>query len=204
MKKLMTVAVMAIFALTANAQKTLRDVGTFTVQPKVGLALGAFSGAYSTGSKTDTKMRTGFLAGVEGEYYVADWFSAAFGFNYAQQGWKISDDGGNSTTKLDYMNIPIVANFYVAKGLALKAGIQVGFLMNAKQASVDIKDGCKKVNFAIPVGISYEYADIVLDARYNIAVTKVNKDGDDWGIFFLDASHRSDLIQITLGYKFEL
>lgn len=204
MKKLMMVAVMAIFALTANAQNTLRDEGTFTLQPKVGLALGSFSGTYTSGSSTDTKMRAGFLAGVEGEYYVNNWFSAAFGFTYAQQGWKISDSEGTSTTKLDYMNIPLVANFYVAKGLALKTGLQIGFLMNAKQGSVDIKDGCKKVNFSIPIGISYEYADFVLDARYNIAVTKVNKGGDDWGIFFLDASHRSDLIQITLGYKFEL
>ena len=46
MKKLMMIAVMAIFAMTASAQNINREVGAFTLQPKVGLALGSFSGDY--------------------------------------------------------------------------------------------------------------------------------------------------------------
>ena len=34
--------------------------------------------------------------------------------------------------RLNYLNIPILANFYVTKGLALKAGIQPGFLIGSK------------------------------------------------------------------------
>ena len=33
---------------------------------------------------------------------------------------------------MDYVNIPILANFYVAKGFAVKVGIQPGFLVNDK------------------------------------------------------------------------
>ena len=102
------------------------------------------------------------------------------------------------TYKLDYLNVPITANFYVAQGLALKTGVQMGFLMNAKEESADIKDGCEKFNLAIPIGLSFEYENIVLDARYNLAVTKVNKNSND------DNKWRSSLIQITLGYKFQL
>ena len=36
MKKLMMIAVMAIFAMTASAQNINREVGSFTLQPKVG------------------------------------------------------------------------------------------------------------------------------------------------------------------------
>ena len=196
MKKLMMIVALVAATVSANAQNINREVGAFTLQPKVGLALGSFSGDYTKAAgESDPKMRTGFIAGVEGEYYIADWFGAALGLNYAQQGWKFED----TKTKLDYLNVPIVANFYVARGLALKTGAQFGFLLNSKVDGVDRKDDCKKMNFSIPIGISYEISNIVLDIRYNIALTKVNKyDGPN------NEKSRSDMVQFTLGYKFEL
>ena len=53
----------------------------------------------------------------------------------------------------------------------------------------------KTFDFAIPVGASYEYQNFVLDARYNIGVTKV-ADIDDAGC--------NSVFQLTLGYKFSL
>ena len=196
MKKLMMIAVMAIFAMTASAQNINREVGAFTLQPKVGLALGSFSGEYITtvGGDTKPKTRVGFIAGVEGEYYIAEWFGAALGLSYAQQGWKVQ----GVTDKLDYLNVPLVANFYVARGLALKTGVQLGFLMNAKEGDKDIKDICNKTNFSIPIGISYEISNVILDIRYNIALSKCNKNATD------NYKFRSDLVQFTIGYKFEL
>ena len=197
MKKIMMMLLMATVALTASAQNTLRDNGVFTLQPKVGLALGNFSGDYvkPLGSNDDPKMRVGFIAGVEGEYYINDWFSAALGDNYAQQGWKEE----SNALKLDYLNVPLTADFYVAPGLALKTGVQFGFLMNAKAEDVDIKDDCEKMNISIPLGISYEISNFILDIRYNLGLTKVNKTTGSHNM-----KQRSDLIQFTIGYKFEL
>ena len=197
MKKMMMIVAFVAATVSASAQNINREVGAFTLQPKVGLALGSFSGDYikPVGSDAKPKTRVGFIAGVEGEYYIADWFSAALGLNYAQQGWKFED----TKTKLDYLNVPIVANFYVARGLALKTGAQFGFLLNSKVDGVDRKDDCNKMNFSIPIGISYEISNIVLDIRYNVALTKVNKyDGPN------NEKSRSDMVQFTLGYKFEL
>ncbi len=196
MKKLMVIAVMAIVAMTASAQNTLRDNGAFTLQPKVGLGLGSFSGEYvKVAGESDPKTRVGFLVGVEGEYYINSWFSAALGLNYAQQGWKVDD----VAAKLDYLNVPLTADFYVAPGLALKTGVQLGFLMNAKSGDSDMKDLCNKTNFSIPIGVSYEISNFVLDIRYNVALSKVNKYDGGHG-----EKSRSDLIQFTLGYKFQL
>ena len=196
MKKLMMIAVMAIVAMTASAQNTLRDNGAFTLQPKVGLGLGSFSGEYvKVAGESDPKTRIGFLVGVEGEYYINSWFSAALGLNYAQQGWKVDD----VAAKLDYLNVPLTADFYVAPGLALKTGVQLGFLMNAKSGDADMKDLCNKTNFSIPIGVSYEISNFVLDIRYNVALSKVNKYDGGHG-----EKSRSDLIQFTLGYKFQL
>ena len=195
MKKMMMIVAFVAATVSANAQNINREVGAFTLQPKVGLALGSFSGEYlKEVGGADPKTKAGFIAGVEGEYYANNWLGIALGLNYAQQGWKFN----SVTTKLDYLNVPVVANFYVAKGLALKTGAQFGFLVNAKAEDVDIKDACKKFNFSIPVGISYEISNIILDIRYNIALTNVNKNAGN------NNKSRSDLVQFTLGYKFEL
>ena len=197
MKKLLMMLVMATVAMTASAQNTLRDKGSFTLQPKAGVGIGTISGNWTTIGGEKDKARIGFVAGLEGEYYAADWFGLAVGLNYAQQGFKFEAEDYKETTKLDYLNVPIVGNFYVAKGLALKTGFQFGFLMNAKLDSQDIKDLCNKVNFAIPVGVSYEIENVVLDLRYNLGLNKTNK-ADNGN------KARTDLIQITLGYKFNL
>lgn len=196
MKKMMMLLIMATVAMTASAQNTLRDNGTFTLQPKVGIGIGRLSGEWKTYSGVEDKSRVGLVAGVEGEYYATEWLGIAAGLSYAQQGWKMEGNGLKETYKLDYLNVPLTGNFYVAKGLALKTGVQFGFLVNGKIEDKDIKDECEKLNLSIPIGISYEYSDFVLDLRYNIGLTKTNKDDGN--------KLRSDLLQITLGYKFAL
>jgi hypothetical protein len=196
MKKMMMMLIMATVAMTASAQNTLRDNGTITLQPKVGVGIGVLSGEWKQAPGVSNESRVGFVAGVEGEYYVNNWLGIAAGLNYAQQGWKFKDNGIDETTKLDYLNIPVTANFYVAKGLALKTGVQFGFLMSAKEESADIKDGCEKLNISFPIGASYEISDFVIDLRYNVSLSKAFKaDG---------SKMRSDLFQVTLGYKFAL
>ena len=196
MKKMMMMLIMATVALTASAQNTLRDNGTFTLQPKVGIGIGRLSGEWKTYSGVEDKSRIGLVAGVEGEYYATEWLGIALGVNYAQQGWKMEGNGLEETFKYDYLNVPLTGNFYVAKGLALKTGVQFGFLMSAKDEGVDIKDGCEKLNLSIPIGVSYEISDFVVDLRYNVSVSKAFKaDG---------SKMRSDLFQVTLGYKFAL
>ena len=103
---------------------------------------------------------------------------------------------------MDYLNIPIVANYYIIPGLAIKAGIQPSFLMGAKYKmkedgysdSRDIKDNCKTFDLAIPLGASYEYKNVVFDVRYNLSVLKLNKEKADKNL-------RNSVIQFTLGYK---
>ena len=197
MKKLMMIAVMAIVALTANAQNTLRENGSFTLQPKLGLGLGIYSGDKEPG--VSNKMRAGFLIGAEAEYYVNEWLGVAAGLNYAMQGCKQEAGGQTKTTKLDYLNIPITADFYVIPGLALKAGVQFGFLLSAKAESENIKSYCNKMNFSIPVGASYEYKNFVFDARYNIGLSNVSKKQNG-----VQPKDHSNLLQFTVGYKFQL
>lgn len=182
MKKLLLMAVVLLSSIGAFAQQ---EVGTFTLQPKVGLNIANLT------SLDGTKSKAGFAIGLEGEYRAADIVGVSAGLIYSGQGFKVKGGGDDDKWSPGYLNIPILANVYVVKGLAVKAGVQPGFLV-----SKDDADGAKSFDFSIPVGLSYEFSNVVLDARYNIGVTKVFDAGDD--------SPKNSVFQITLGYKFSL
>lgn len=188
----MIMAAFMVAAVTANAQG---EVGSLTIQPKIGMNLATMT------KMDDTKILVGMAGGIEAEYVVANKFSVALGALYSKQGCAFDTDIDYAHYSMDYLNIPIVANYYIIPGLAIKAGIQPSFLMGAKYKikedgysdSRDIKDNCKTFDLAIPLGASYEYKNFVFDARYNLSVLKVNKGGDD--------KIRNSVIQFTLGYK---
>ena len=156
--------------------------------------------------------------GVEFERFFTDQFSASLGVMFTNQGckYKVYTDYGDIGVesypiKLDiyYGTLPIMANYYVLPGLALKAGIQPAFRVKARveqdgtkidldraiDAMYDGNDNkLRTFDLSIPVGFSYEFKGITFDARYNIGVTKLISDTDE-GIY-----HK--VFIMTLGYKF--
>ena len=203
MKKLMIMAAFMVAAVTANAQG---EVGTLTIQPKVGMNLASVVNAKHNVLDIKSKTLVGLTAGIEAEYVVANNFSVALGALYSKQGCAFKIPAGVPVDyvhmSLDYLNIPIVANYYIIPGLAIKAGIQPSFLMGANMkakedghtSSVKIKDDLKTFDLAIPLGASYEYKNVVFDVRYNLSVLKLNKEKADKNL-------RNSVIQFTLGYK---
>lgn len=109
---------------------------------------------------TDSKMRVGLAAGAELAVGAAENFEVSAGVLYSMQGVKGKGDLDGLTYKLDYINIPILANFYVTRGLAIKAGVLSGFnvtkKISADGVSADI-DGVKGFAFSVPVGLSNGY-----------------------------------------------
>lgn len=184
MKKVLTAAIMLICSATAFAQHA---VGSFTLQPKVGINIATMTNFDQSDPRVD------FVGGLEGEYQATDMFSISAGVLYSRQGVKLdlNDFLGDESWSPSYINIPILANVYVVKGLAVKLGIQPGFMVDK-----DDVDDAETFDFSIPVGLSYEYRNVVLDARYNWGVTKTIDYGDD--------SPKNSVFQITLGYKFDL
>ena len=200
------IAAMMVAAISANAQN---EVGQLTLMPKAGINISTI-----TGDIDGKKSKVGLVAGIEAEYGITEKFGLQFGLLYSMEGYKgkgiaVTGQGEqigayltDAKYNFDYLNIPILAQYYVVKGLAVKAGIQPAFNVRGKW-SVDGNSGKMKdvgyepkaFNFSIPVGLSYEYQNFVLDARYNIGVTKLVKDADQG---------RNSTFAITLGYKFAL
>lgn len=198
MKKILMIAVMSVCCLTASAQKMRHSAGQITIQPLIGFSVGTFRGEYTSfGTVTGNEARVGLAIGAEAEYYTStDWLSLSAALKYEQLGWEWKNA---NTAKLDYINIPLMANFYVGKGFALKIGLQPGFLVSDNAKESVSTDGCKSFNFSIPVGLSYEFKNgITLDLRGGYSLTRVDKSNSD------DFKCYTDGGSLTIGYKFEL
>ena len=124
----------------------------------------------------------------------------------------------NAYFNLGYVDVPLLAHIYISKDLALSIGCQPSFLTKATShtemqdyetdgkggikydknevSEGDVKHWYKKTAFAIPVGISYEYENVMLTARYNFGLSNVY--GHDLG----DSKNR--IITVSVGYKFNL
>lgn len=185
-KTIIAAAALLIAAFQSFAQE---EAGTFTIAPTAGISI-------ASTTADDAKSKAGFVGGVDFGYKFTRVFALNAGVMFSMEGAK--EKSGDVKLNLNYINIPVMANFYVFKGLALKAGVQPGFLASANAKSngqsIDMKDSMKKVNFSIPLGASYEIAHFILDARYNIGLTEMSDLGDAKGGAF----------QITLGYKFPI
>ena len=181
MKKLFVLAVVALMTtVSASAQQMF-------IKPMAGATLTTITGDYTD----DAKMKVGLVAGAEFGYNLNEKFGFTGGLLYSMQGCAYKDIDDKSKT--EYLNIPLLANYYIIPGLAVKAGVQPGILLKAKNGDVDVKDNCKKLDISIPLGVSYEFSDFVVDARYNLGLTNIN----DYGT----AKQRNSVIMLTLGYK---
>ena len=198
MKKILVMAVAALMVtLRVSAQ---HEEGDLTIQPRVGVTM-------SNITNTDgAKMKLNVTYGVEFEHFFTDEFSVAAGVLFTDQGAKLDDD---VTMNIYYGHLPVTLNYYVLPGLAVKAGIQPGFRVKA-----NVNEDGTKIDFdkflatlypgedvkmstfdlAFPVGLSYEYSRVTIDARYNWSVLKLIKG--------VDKTVRNSFFAVTLGYKF--
>lgn len=210
MKKII-LTVMAIFAVgAAKAQEIKYGV-------KAGLNLSTLTGdvAYY-----DVKSKAGFHVGGFAEFKITDKFAVQPELLYSTQGGKISfsssDDFSYTNDKRDiklaYLNLPVMAKYYIIPGLSVEAGPQVGFLLSAKNeyqiySSVsedlsgsgeeDIKGDSKSVDFGFNLGAGYEFTEnIFVQARYNFGMTSISEDSIN------EYDPKNGVLQLSFGYKF--
>ena len=224
MKKTILLIAVVLAAGVVSGQKT------FTFGPKVGINIADLYASSAENTRDLNGTKPSLIVGAFAEYRALKWLAVSADVLYSRQGstdkatWTERGPGGGFVTeseefsyRLNYLNIPILANFYVTKGLALKAGIQPGFLIGSKLRvrsndgpweTADLKDEnlFRTTDIAIPVGLSYtlDYG-LVIDARYNFSLNDIATDTFKEEI----AQECGDLKKIknrvfslTLGWKF--
>jgi len=217
MKKVILCGAIALFGfLSANAQEV--QFGA-----KAGVNLATLTGD----NDGDVNGLTSFHVGAVAEFKISDKFSFQPELMYSAQGAKEEyketytilgttyTDDVTAKIKLDYINIPLMAKFYVAEGFSLEAGPQVGFLLSAKSEfeftettddgttvseisgseEEDIKDGISGFEYGLNFGVGYKMdSGLNFGARYNLGLGNVNDMGDE--------NVHNSVLQVSLGYMF--
>ena len=200
MKKLIIFTVIALFGFTnVNAQ----DIN---FGAKAGVNFASITGD----DVDDLESRTSLHIGIVTEFVISDTFSFQPELLYSTQGATDSGDGWEETLKLDYINLPLMAKYYVSEGFSLEAGPQIGFLLNAEwdweedgdSGSEDIKDEVKGIDFGVNLGVGYKMeSGLNFGARYNLGLSDIN-DIDEGDFDEGDFSIKNSVIQVSIGYFF--
>jgi Outer membrane protein beta-barrel domain len=109
-----------------------------------------------------------------------------------------SQNGEKVNLNLNYLNVPVLAQYHTSVGFYGETGPQLGFLISAKSKydgnSIDIKDGYKSLDFAWAFGAGYHFVpELGVNVRYNLGISRLDDDGDakihnsvfQLGVFYL-------------------
>ena len=205
MKKLIVLISLLVMAVTAYSQQ-LRP-GSVTITPKMGINASSYFGDDNEGCD----YKAGLTLGAEGEYYIKNWLGISAGLMYSQQGSSLdysNIDGLKICT--EYINVPVLCNFHLGKCFSLKAGLQPGVNLSAKAkaggVSADLSGfggDAKTFDIAMPIGMSFAFNNLVIDARYALGLNTAFKgkiDDDNLN----NADLYNSVFALTLGYRFRL
>jgi len=186
--------------------------------------------ASATGDASDSNSqigydegRTGFHVGVISELSISNKFSLQTELLYSQVGANYSYDNRpadgakvDSDLNLDYITLPILAKYYVYKGLSLLAGPQLGYIVNSeieneiltsgflvpetlRNETIDIKDDINNFDFGFAIGSSYELNNgLFIQARYVLGLSEIPKNEEQT----ISTDLKNEVFQVSLGYKF--
>lgn len=209
MKKIL-LSTIAIMALGTAAQA--QEIG-FGV--KAGVNFATFGGDIE-----DRESRTGAHVGLLAEFKLTENFAIQPELVFSMQGSDRQYSDAASTyeleQRLNYLNIPIAAKYFVTEGFSIEAGPQIGFLLSAKEEgtvsgpvgsesfSSDNKDGYKSIDFSVFGGVGYELPmGVFFQARYAAGITSILEDSDiDEDGTSEDFDVTNNVFSLSVGYKF--
>lgn len=146
--------------------------------------------------------RTSFYAGLVAELPLHESFSLQGEVFYSGQGFERNIPLINEkvTYKADYIQVPLLAKFYIVEGLSIAAGPQFGFKVNEdieypsnNDGGTINTDGLKTFDMQGTAGLEYKFDNgLFIQGRYSYGFSDLVK----------DSSIHTSVFSAGLGYMF--
>lgn len=210
MKQLLLVAIVLLSISTSNAQE-------IKLGAKAGVNLSTIEGDFTQ----NIESYTGFHLGGFAEVVISEKFSFQPELLFSAQGYNESsfDSGFNfsrdykAEVRANYLNMPLMAKYYVTDGLSIEAGPYVGVLLSSNiegrlnqtfdgeteitLINEDYSDELNTIDYGVGAGVSYKMSNgINFSARYNLGLSNTE------GRFEDQIKQQNQVIQISVGYFF--
>jgi hypothetical protein len=213
MRKLFEIMVLVVLGLFLSVQVTAREIN-FGI--KAGMAIANIYGD----DVNNPGWRTGVAGGVFMDYSINSIFILHPEVLIAMKGAKPEADLEgvriSETTKLDYIDIPLLAKIRIPvdgnitpgvfagpyMGFNIKADVETS--MDGETGEEDIKDYVKTVDFGLVLGgfVDYQLEDrgiVTIGARYAAGLTTIDEPEDDKD---KEMVGKNQAFMIMLGYTF--
>ncbi|MGZ3898552.1 MAG: porin family protein [Flavisolibacter sp.] len=152
--------------------------------PKIGLKLG-YNFPYIAGTKGD------FSQESQKGFMVSAFFSppsrGGLGYRselvFSRQGFSFDASGKQQSVRQDYIFMPHLTTFTIARKVQLQAGGQIGYLLNASKTTEgegssnnDVTSYMNRLDFGACAGVEvYPFKGLLLGGRYNISMANPYK-----------------------------
>jgi hypothetical protein len=203
MKKILILAIGLFVATAASAQDRIK----FGVKAGVNLS-DIIKG--DGNNNFDTKVKTGFNAGVTVEIPLIAGLAFTPEVLYSQKGYKLTSSIGEFRQTTSFIDVPILASFRLGSSFNIVAGPQVSFLLSTKnkfingygsveQTNVENdSDRFKKSLVGGVIGFRYDVNDkFDIHGRYALDFQKNNENGTSNTPEF-----RNQVFSLGVGVKF--
>jgi hypothetical protein len=132
------------------------------------------------GSSDANDYKVSFHAGVLTHIHISKRFALQPELTYSNQGGERTSNNIDIKHSLNYINIPVLAQYMFGKGFRLETGPQLGFLTSAKQKvdnkETNIKGFYESTDFSWAFGIGYVGPKgLGFDARWLVGAKDINK-----------------------------
>lgn len=186
MKKLLLVVAVLVAGATVQAQI------------KFGAKAGANISMWGGDDADEAKSKFGFHAGAIVNIPVSSMFSVQPEVLFSAEGAKFDASPDDVNYNLNFINIPILAQYNNPSGFYAETGPQIGLLMSAKakmgDESEDYKEFFKGSNFSWAIGAGYKMPNgFGFGARYVLGLSNILDEDDAdikqsnfaFGIFYM-------------------
>lgn len=153
-------------------------------------------------NNADYDSRIGLHLGGYAHIHLAPEWALQPEVQYSQEGAKRAVSNGEVTTKLDYINIPLMLQYMFNNGFRIEAGPQLGILANGKYEDDDGNESdaadqdFKSTNVALGFGLNYlSYSGLGIGGRYNLGLSDISESSN--------TKVKNNTFQISLFYMFD-
>jgi hypothetical protein len=134
-----------------------------------------FANLKDDAANNDADSKTGFHLGGLAHIHLNRSWAIQPEIVYSTQGAEY----GNGKLKLNYINVPVLAQYMFAEGFRIQTGPQLGILTTSEWKSGSTEtdvDNLSNADFSWSFGAGYlSRSGLGIDARYNLGLTDVSK-----------------------------
>lgn len=219
MKRIMCAALLSAAFLTAGNSVFAQEQQTgseSSLSPKFGIKGGLNLTNMYVKDVSDENMKVGFNAGFFAKLPVTKGFSIQPELLYTSKGAKETynnfiEGKGEYRFNLNYIELPVLAVFNVAKNFNIQAGPYVSYLAGANIK--DLKDdgtinnitdldadNFNRFDWGVAGGIGIDVSNFTIGARYNYGFKEIGKSGSLSGQLTKDS--KNSAISVYIGFGF--